>query len=407
MIFGNRKNSNRRAGKWRGLEPLETRVLMSADSLLAVDAGAETSAAVVEDSLQVNETQPERVSVQYRESDFNFVSRLLEEEGIFYFFKHEDGKHTLVLTGEPGLGQEANLLKTFTPGGRFKIQEHRSDSEEGRTYIVTSITHVATEPTAYDTDTQTTDDYQNVFSAIPDSVTFRPTAVTPKPLVHEIQTSVVTGPAGEEIYPDEFGRVRLQFNWDQGETDENSSCWIRVSEVHAGKTFGDIDIPRIGEEVIVAYEQGDPDRPIIVGRVYHAETMPSYGLPGAKNVSGLKSNSTQGSGGLNEFILDDTKGNEAIREHGQFDKDSTIEHVLNDRSRDVTNNETITIGVDRTETVGEDDTQHVGPNRTLTVEKNESVAVALMRTHTVGVNEMINVGAAQQDARILTLSFCQ
>ena len=348
MINRNRKPSNRRPRKWRGLEALETRMLMSADSLPTVDGDAEMSAAVIEDSLLVDETPRERVSVQYRETDFNFVSRLMEEEGIFHFFKHEDGKHTFSLT-------ERDLVQ----------EDH------------------------------------NAFTSIPDSVTFQPAPVTPKPLGHEVQASIVTGPAGEEIHPDEFGRVRLQFNWDRdGETDDSSSCWIRVSQIHAGKTFGDIDIPRIGEEVIVEFEHGDPDRPIIVGRAYHTETMPPFGLPGAKNVSGLKSNSTQGSSGYNEFILNDTKDNE-IREHGQFDKDSTIEHdlrehVLNDRVPAVTNNETITIGVDRTETVGTDKTEDIGSNHTAIVGKNESVTVALMRTHTVGVNEMINVGAAQQ-----------
>jgi type VI secretion system secreted protein VgrG len=250
-----------------------------------------------------------------------------------------------------------------------------------------------------------------------DSVTYRPTRITPKPSVQDVQSAVVVGPAGEELYPDNYGRVKVQFPSDrEGGADEKSSCWIRVSQVHAGKGFGGIDIPRIGEEVIVDFVEGDPDRPIIIGHVYHAENMPPFELPGGKNISGMKTNSTKGGGGYNEYVLDDTKGNELIHEHGQFDKDSTIvnelhEHVLHDRSRDVTNNETIeivvdrkrnvgnnetiSIGNDRTKDVGNNETLSVGSDQTRTVGKNETVTITLTRTHSVGVNEMINVGAAQ------------
>ena len=181
--------------------------------------------------------------------------------------------------------------------------------------------------------------------------------VTPKPMVQGPQTAVVVGRAGEEIFTDKYGRVKVQFHWDrEGKRNENSSCWIRVSHPWAGKGWGAISIPRIGQEVIVDFLEGDPDQPIITGRVYNAEQMPPYGLPGGQVISGIKSSSTKGGGGYNEFIMDDTKGNELIRVHGQYDMDSTIEHdlrehVLHDRSRDVTNNETITIGNDRTETV--------------------------------------------------------
>lgn len=430
--------------------------------------------------------------VQYRETDFNFVSRLMEQEGVSYWFKHADGKHEMVISdhkgayydliekeveyppnvggvsitdhitswehryefrpgkwaqtdynfktpstnlmsSEPsvvslpgidkyeiydypgefpdkGVGktetklrmeeeevahdivQASSQCKSFSPGGKFKITVHRCSSEEGKSFAVTKIRHSATEPMAYETGgSAVNSDYSNSFSCIPDSVVFRAARITPKPLVSGVQTAVVTGPAGEEIYPDKYGRVKVQFHWDrEGKKDENSSCWIRVSQIHAGKSFGGIDIPRIGEEVIVDFLEGDPDRPIIIGRVYHAESMPPFGLPGAKNISGLKSNSTLGGGGYNEFVMDDTKGNELIREHGQFDKDSTIEHdlrehVLNDRSRDVTNNETIAIGVDRTETVGS--------NESLTVGANKTIKIGVDHAETIGANMTINVGS--------------
>jgi type VI secretion system secreted protein VgrG len=217
--------------------------------------------------------------------------------------------------------------------------------------------------------------------------------------VQGVQTAVVTGPSGEEIHTDQYGRVKVQFHWDRrGKKDDTTSCWMRVSQIHAGKSFGGIDIPRIGDEVIVSFLEGDPDMPLISGRVYHAESMPPFGLPAAKNISGLKSNSTLGGGGYNEYVMDDTKGNELIREHGQFDKDSTIEHdlrehVLHDRSRDVTNNETVKVGNNRSKTIGKDETTKVGVNRTETVGKNETIAIGSNRSEVVGKNETIGIGA--------------
>jgi type VI secretion system secreted protein VgrG len=440
--------------------------------------------------------------VQYRETDFNFLSRLMEQEGIFYFFQHEAQSHTMIIadhagayvdcvekeviypTSEGGVQIEDHLTswehryefrsgkfsqtdynfktpeknlstdsqtvvdlsdakkyeiydypgeyetvddgredtnvrmeeeeagydvvhatshcKSFTPGGKFKVKEHRSKSEQGKSFVITAIHHQAVEPGQYETGQPgAATDYSNSFTAIPDKVVFRPQRTTPKSVVSGVQTAVVVGPAGEEIYTDEYGRVKVQFHWDrEGKKDDKSSCWIRVSQVHAGKGWGSMLVPRIGEEVIVDFLEGDPDRPIIVGRVYHAENMPPYGLPDSQNLYGMKSNSTKGGGGYNEYVFDDTKGNELIREHGQFDKDSTIEHdlrehVLNDRSRDVTNNETILIGVDRTKTVGNNETLTVGANRTRNVGGNESVTVAMNRTHTVGVAEAITIGAGQ------------
>src|SRR5881398_1081446 len=169
--------------------------------------------------------------------------------------------------------------------------------------------------------------YANTFECIPSSVPFRPPRVTPEPFVQGCQTAVVVGPGGEEIYTDKYGRVKVQFHWDrEGKKNENSSCWIRVSHPWAGQGWGSVSIPRIGQEVIVDFLEGDPDQPIITGRVYNAEQMPPYALPAGGMVSGLKSNSTPGGGGHNEMSMNDTKGKEKITVHAQYDMDTTIQH---------------------------------------------------------------------------------
>jgi type VI secretion system secreted protein VgrG len=212
-------------------------------------------------------------------------------------------------------------------GYLFTLARH-SRSDQNREYLVVSTTYQAAAE-AYETSDQINEMCSCSFTVIPSSVQFRPQRSTPKPTIQGTQTAVVTGPSGEEIYTDEqgHGRVKVQFHWDrEGEYDQNTSCWIRVSQVHAGKSFGGIDIPRIGEEVIVSFMEGDPDQPIITGRVYNAESMPPFGLPGKKVVSGMKSNSTPGGGGYNEITMDDTKGKEGLTIHAQYDMNTTVEH---------------------------------------------------------------------------------
>jgi type VI secretion system secreted protein VgrG len=387
---------------------------------------------------------PREYCVQYRETAFNFVSRLMEQEGIFYFFQHDDGKHTLVLADGKSAFQDCvessvrfsggtlapnhvaswehqyeyrsgrwtmtnynfetpstSLLAstdtllplsdaskyeifdypgdhmkksdgtagvklrmeeeeasfdvvagssqccTFTPGGKFQLEDHEVASEQGK-YVITAIQHTATE-TSYG-DTSQGADYSNSFTCIPDSVTYRAPRLTPKPVVQGTQTAVVVGPTGEEIYTDRHGRIKVQFHWDrEGKLDENSSCWIRVASPWAGKSWGAINIPRIGHEVVVDFLEGDPNRPLVIGSVYNGEYTTANTLPDSMNVSGLKSNSTKGGGGYNEISLDDTKGKEQITIHGQYDMNTTVEHdaalmVHNDRtiSVDGTHTETIT-----------------------------------------------------------------
>ena len=452
--------------------------------------------------------------VQYRESDFNFVSRLMEEEGICYFFEHENGKHTLILANDPsshkacpnqptaryegsaggwqdddvilhwhqeqelrpgvytvtdynfetpatsllssvnGTGkwevydfpgeyakradgdrlakvrlQEQQMpqsvargtsdCRAFGVGYKFKLTDHYRD-DLNQEYVLTSLHHSGRHNLGYGSSASESAEpvYENSFECVPATTPIRPPRRTPVPVVQGCQTAVVVGPAGEEIFTDKYGRVKVQFHWDrEGKKNEASSCWVRVSYPWAGKSWGGIHVPRIGQEVIVDFIEGDPDRPIITGRTYNAGQMPPWDLPGKMMVSGYKSNSTKGGGGYNELSFDDTKGTELIQVHGQFDMDTKIEHderrhVLNNRTKSVDvdesstignnrtekvgNNEQITIGVNRTETVGTNETISIGSNRNETVGANESITVALMRTRNVGVNEMINVGGAQE-----------
>jgi len=432
--------------------------------------------------------------VQYRETDFNFISRLMEQEGIYYFFKHEDGKHTLVLADSysahstvsgyeeipfyppdetslrerdhvndwsvvqavqsgvfahtdfdftapkknllakrsnpkqhehadleiydyPGEYTETGNGETYarvrleemhagyetvrgegnarglTTGALFTLTNYPRD-DQNREYLVVS--------TSYELQSDLFGSYGNngsgalfqcSLTAIDAQTPFRPLRITPKPMVQGPQTAIVVGKAGEEIWTDKYGRVKVQFHWDRyGKSDENSSCWVRVSHPWAGKGWGAVAIPRIGQEVIVDFLEGDPDQPIITGRVYNADCMPPYGLPGGAVTSGIKSNSTKGGGGYNEFVMDDTKGNEMIREHAQFNKDTTVE---NDQTLTVHNNRTSTIDVDDTESVGSNQTITIGGNRSESVGGTETITIGGHRTETVNGGETVTVNGGR------------
>jgi type VI secretion system secreted protein VgrG len=475
--------------------------------------------------------EPRGYCVQYRETDLNFVSRLIEQEGICYFFEHTKDKHVLVLTDKPkghpkcvepskvrwrqegggpleedvvvdwskqqelrtgkyahtdynfetpstslaaqvsgktpyefydypgeyptrGRGdvlarirleehemqrvvvRGASYTRSFAAGHRFDLEEHYRTTVNGE-YVLTAVRHSASAAGDYVTEiggVAAETGYENSFECIPSAVPFRPVRLTPQPFVQGCQTAVVVGPSGKEIYTDEYGRIKVQFHWDrEGKKDQNSSCWMRVSTPWAGSGWGAVHIPRIGQEVIVSFLEGDPDRPIVTGSVYNAEQMPPFGLPDGAVISGVKSDSTLGHGGYNQISLDDTKGNELIHVHAQYDQDIKVEHdertnvgndrtesvghdekisIGNDRTEDVGHDEKITIGNNRTESVGVDEsitigsnrtekvganeTIDIGSNRTETVGSNEMITVALTRTRNVGVNEMVNVGGAQE-----------
>ncbi len=434
--------------------------------------------------------------VQYRETHYEFIARLLAEEGIYFYFKHEQGKHELVMTDhvggvfdcqdgevqllsnlaqpeltdnlsswshdyefttgkfahtdynfetpstallvtkdtlvslpdikknevydfpgaylDKGLGdslaqlrleaEEANFdtvtgsseCRSFSPGGRFEVKEHHNDGEAGGKWVLTAVQHTADQGGQYFSGGAHSDDiYKNNFKCIPAATVFRP-PFRPKPRVHGIQSAVVVGPPGDEIYTDEYGRIKVQFQWDRlGGKDDKSSFWVRVMTPWAGANWGMVHIPRIGHEVIIDFLDGDPDRPVMTGMVYNKENMPPYGLPANMTQSGIKSRSSKGGGAanFNEIRFEDKMGSEEVYIHAEKDKNEVVE---NDHTVSVGHDETMDVGNDRTRTVGHDETVTVQNNRTRTVVSNESVTVGKMRTHTVGINEAITVGATQE-----------
>ena len=210
-------------------------------------------------------------------------------------------------------------------------------------------------------------EYNNSFVCIASATVYRPARVSPAPRVKGLQSAIVVGPSGEEIYTDQYSRVKVQFQWDRiGTKDEKSSCWIRVATFWAGKQWGAIHIPRIGQEVVVDFVDGDVDRPLIVGSVYNANTMPPYSLPANMTQSGIRSRSSKfgGAANYNEIRFEDKLGSELLNTHAE--KDQLVE---------VENDETVTIGHNRTETVTNDETITIKGKRTEEVTGNETITV--------------------------------
>ncbi len=443
--------------------------------------------------------------VQYRETDFDFISRLMEKEGIYYYFKHAEGRHILVLSDsisahetvpgyeevpyyppeeseqrerdhlddwslnhiiQPGLfalndfdfkKPKANLLvKSSIPReheqAEFEIYDYPGDyleSGEGEVYVRTRIEELQAQheqvegkgnaaglatgslfklidypredqnreylitATTYEIGPQ---EYESAFStesksifycsltAIDKQQAFRTPRKTKKPIVLGPQTAVVVGKSGEEIWTDKYGRVKVQFHWDRvGEVNENSSCWIRVSHPWAGKNWGAVAIPRIGQEVIVSFLEGDPDQPIITGGVYNDNNMPPYELPANATQSGVKTRSSKGGtpDNFNEMRFEDKKGSEEVYIHAEKDQNNIVENdettsVGHDRTEDVGNDETITIGNNRTETVGVNETISIGSNRSVTIGSNKSETIAINKAETIGVAKELTIGGAYQ-----------
>jgi len=417
--------------------------------------------------------------VQYQETDFNFISRLLEHEGIYYYFRHEKNKHTMVisdspkdhlplekedvrcmitaggLTGEdmitalrrkkeiqsgkytmkdfnfetpaadlkvevtsatalgpgdrevyvyPGEYQKtkagqrlANIrmqekeagvttitgtgnCRAFTSGYRFTLKDHYRDEMNDQQYVLTRVAHEASETyEAADTGAEAT--YANSFTCIPFDVPYRPQRLARKPFIAGAQTAIVTGPSGDEIHTDKHGRVKVQFHWDrQGKKDDKTSCWIRVSQAWAGQGFGIMFLPRIGQEVIVEFLEGDPDRPIVTGRVYHGTNTPPYSLPDQKTKSTIKTNSSTGGDGFNEIRLEDKKGEEQIFIHAEKNLDVRVkagmfETVGGDSNIVVANNRLIKVDKDLSETITENRIEMIGKDLSITASGKENRVV--------------------------------
>ena len=471
--------------------------------------------------------QPREYCVQFDESDLDFVQRLLEHEGIFYFFEHAEGQHTLVLADsmsklkpvpdyetvdfqprgypmrsdkeymtewlpgtsvrpgtyvhtdydfeKPGADLMAKSSHPFShkeaggenyrqpgthldighgeaiasirreelqapherargegnvrglhPGCTFTLQNF-PQADQNREYLVVRADMELTDPEFGGGAADGVGGFRVQLELAPTKLPFRPPRLTPRPVMRGPQTATVVGPSGEEIFTDKYARVKVQFHWDRlGKKDQNSSCFVRVSQGWAGSNWGFIQIPRIGQEVIVEFIEGDPDRPIITGRVYNGAQMPPYGLPGNATQSGFKSNSSKGGGGWNEFRFEDKAGQEEV--YFQAQKDHTL-LIKNDRSKlvqhdqadridhdakhsvgvdldeDVGNNKTTSVGVNRTVRIGSNDTETVGVDRSLTVGANETIAIGANSSETIGANhsqtvslvQTISVGAARVD----------
>ncbi|MEL6711395.1 MAG: type VI secretion system tip protein TssI/VgrG, partial [Pseudomonadota bacterium] len=238
--------------------------------------------------------------------------------------------------------------------------------------------------------------------AIPFTQAWR-TPHRPKPVVDGPQMAHVVGPPGEEIYCDEWGRVKVQFPWDRyGKQDELSSCWIRVAQNWGGAGWGHMAIPRVGHEVIVDFLEGDPDQPIITGRTYHAVNVPPYPLPANKTRMTIKSRTHQGTG-FNELRFEDDNGKQEIYIHAEKDQNNVVKHnetteVGNDRTENIGNNETITIGNDRTEKVGNNEDTMIGGNQTELIQLNQSETVLIAKALTVGAAYQVTVGAAKNES---------
>jgi len=421
--------------------------------------------------------------VQYRETDFNFVSRLMEQEGIYYFFNHEDGKHELVMadgfsshqatdeydevpyfpaensgrrkrdhisswtitkqvqTGayalndfdfkapKKGLISAANDEKPHEAAGfevydypgeyvenadgdqyaRKRIDELQAQYEivkgdgdvrglstgalfsltdyprddQNREYLLLSVDYEISSDILEGGQSDEEDVFYCRFSAIDAQQQYRAARLTPKPIVQGLQTAIVVGASGEEIHTDEYGRIKVHFHWDRyGKADDSASCWIRVAQMWAGKKWGSMYIPRVGQEVIVDFIEGDPDRPIVTGRVYNGDNMPPYDLPANKTKSTTKTNSSKGGQGFNEIRFEDKKGEEQIFIHGEKNKDTRIK-----------NDDLELIGNDKHLIVENDEFEHIKGDKHLTVDadQNEKITGTVSRDIGSDLQEKISM----------------
>ncbi len=483
--------------------------------------------------------QPFEYCVQYQESDFHFISRLLEQEGLFYFFEHKADKHILHVADNAAVFtfldektiehssdsrakhfldiwqhrfqycsgafaqtdynfENANLsLLTETPtsiklsnnsalerfefpgnysesqrgqtltrirmqqeeagyqvvsaggnfhqieiGKKFKLRSDEAVADDKKSFVISEIRHDAFEGSYVDDDKKEEggpeSGYRNNFICIPEEVTYRPPLRTEKPRIDGVQTAMVVGKPGDEIYTDKYGRIKLQFYWDRyGQKNENSSCWVRVATAWAGPKWGTLNIPRVGQEVVVTFVNGDPDQPLVIGSVYNSKNMPPVTLPEGKHYSGMRSRSAKGGAdSFSEFSVDDSEGGEQIKVHAKKDYNATVGNnltssvtadasynvdgnssstvkgnntssvignssssiqgnhdwsVQGNRSGSVTGNLTENITGNTAKTISSNETRNVTSNQTVTVGANQEAHVTSNRTVTVGGNQQTTV----------------
>ncbi|WP_295458299.1 type VI secretion system tip protein VgrG [uncultured Thiodictyon sp.] len=273
------------------------------------------------------------------------------------------------------IAQAKSDARGLACGGLFTLAEHPR-RDQNREYLIVAADYVLQSDAFRSAHAAAVPVFRSTLSAIDAAQPYRPQRVTPKPVVQGPQTAVVVGKSGEEIWTDKYGRVKVQFHWDRYATaDEKSSCWVRVAQVWAGKGWGGMMIPRIGQEVIVDFLEGDPDQPIVTGRVYNGECMPPYGLPGMATMTALKSSSSKGGGGFNEIRLEDKKGSEQLFIHAEKDQDlrvkkDSMEWVGNDRHLIVKANQLEQVNGDKHLTVKGDQNEKVTGTVSLKAEMN-------------------------------------
>ncbi|KIQ57285.1 type VI secretion system tip protein VgrG [Pseudomonas fluorescens] len=435
-----------------------------------------------EDSLSATYREWE-YCVQYRETSFDFVSRLMEQEGIYYFFRHEQGRHVLVLadaygahTSAPGYASvpyypkneqqrerdhihDWHLAQEVQPGSlelndydfqrpsaridvrsamprphaagdyplydypgtyvqsadgehyaRTRIEALQTQHEQvelagnarglgsgnlfsltgftrqdqNREYLIVGARYYISQESGETNGGAPSAQFESSLTCIDAQQSYRPLSITHRPIVKGPQTALVVGPKDEEIWTDQFGRVKVHFYWDRhDQSNENSSCWIRVSQAWAGKNWGSMQIPRIGQEVIVSFLEGDPDRPIITGRVYNAEQTVPYDLPANATQSGMKSRSSKGGtpANFNEIRMEDKKGAEQLYIHAERNQDIVVEV-----------DESHSVGHDRNKSIGHDETVTIGNNRLRIVKQEDILSVGLRKTDSISQSYVIEVG---------------
>jgi type VI secretion system secreted protein VgrG len=276
----------------------------------------------------------------------------------------------------------------LVPGYAFQLAGHRWPDLDGE-YQVLRVSHRGEQPQVLAEATAEEFHYSNEFECTPVDVPFRAPRVTPRPVVRGVQTATVVGPASEEIAVDEHGRVKVQFHWDRRDAhDETSSCWVRVSQAWAGDGYGSVFLPRIGHEVIVDFIEGDPDRPIITGRIYTGSNRPPHDVVQDKSRSTIKTETTPGGGGFNELRFEDARGREELYLHAQRDMNT---EVLHDQSLIVGNDRTRTVGRDERATIERDVARTVGGSHTEDIAGRLDLSVGADRSERVGAGMTLQV----------------